>query len=117
MSERTPDTFVQRLGRERLQVLSKLGEGGCGVVYRVRDREAGALLALKVLREATPRAIERFRREAELAASLRHPNVVRVHGAGTFEGRFFITYELVEGARTLDAAFEGAPRRRRLELL
>ncbi|MCO5165569.1 MAG: serine/threonine-protein kinase [Planctomycetes bacterium] len=117
MSEAARDTFVQRLGRERLQVLSKLGEGGCGVVYRVRDRETGALLALKVLREATPRAIERFRREAELAASLRHPNVVAIHGAGTFEGRFFITYELVEGARGLDAAFEGAPLRRRLELL
>lgn len=111
------DTFVQRLGRERLQVISELGEGATGTVYRVRDRATGGMFALKVLRSASPRAVLRFQREATLTASLRHPNVVSVHNTGVFEGRCFIAYELIEGARGLGVAFHGEALRRRIELL
>ncbi len=111
------DTFVQRLGRERLQVISQLGEGAAGTVFRVRDRLSGGMLALKVLRDTSAHAVLRFQREATLAASLQHPCVVRVHSSGVFEGRCFIAYELVEGGRNLEDAFHGASLTRRVELL
>ncbi|MCW8140349.1 MAG: serine/threonine protein kinase [Planctomycetota bacterium] len=111
------DTFHQRLDRERLRFLQELGEGANGTVHLVEDRLTGGRLALKTLRDASPRRLERFRREAELAASLRHDNVVPVHFTGLLDGRPCVAYEVVEGARTLDEAFRGAPLRRRIELL
>ncbi len=111
------ETFARRVGRERLQVISKLGSGGFGSVFRVRDRESGQQLALKVLADASPQKLSRFRREAELAAGLSHVGIVRVHSSGELEGRPFVAYELVEGARTLDTVLPGLPVRRRVELV
>ncbi|MCO5165568.1 MAG: serine/threonine protein kinase [Planctomycetes bacterium] len=111
------DTFHQRLDPARLRVLSTLGEGANGKVHLAEDRLTGRRLALKLLRDVSPRALERFRREAELAASLRHDNVVPVHFTGLLEGRPCVAYEVVEGARTLDEASRGAPLARRVELL
>lgn len=102
---------------DRLEVVRTLGSGAFGEVLLARRRlpDGGVWpVALKVLREADPRRVERFRREAELTARLDHPGIVRVHGAGSFRGRPAIVYEFVEGARPLSEAARTLPLEARL---
>ena len=69
------------------------------LVYLARDRKLDSLVAVKLLADnlsADPELRERFRREAELARRLSHPNVVRVLGSGETDGRAFIVLEFVE---------------------
>ncbi|MGE0713185.1 MAG: serine/threonine-protein kinase [Planctomycetota bacterium] len=106
------------MGHERYELLGELGRGGVGVVYRARDREGDREVALKVLLEPLQGArLERFRREGEVTAQLRHVGIVRVHDAGLREGRAFIAYELVEGARPLDEVLPELPLERRVALV
>ncbi len=90
-------------GRYRVEAL--LGRGGFGVVYRAVQLDAGREVALKVLlAEALDQAdsLARFRREAELAQRLEHPNTVRLHDFGETErGLPFIAWEMLRG-RSLD---------------
>ena len=77
-----------------------LGRGGMGVVYRARHVRLNRLVALKMLlagAHARPQDRERFQREAEAVARLRHPNVVQIYDVGDSEGRPYFTMELVEG--------------------
>ena len=65
------------------QVLSKLGEGGMGEVYRAKDTRLNRTVAIKALQSAgaaDPDRISRFEREAQLLASLNHPNIGGIHG-------------------------------------
>jgi serine/threonine protein kinase len=107
------------LGRKgRFQLLSVLGKGAMGVVYRALDPELGREVALKfVAGEATERRIERFRREGQVTASLNHPNILRVHDAGVEDGTPYLVYELVEDARTLDDVMGQLDLRGRLTML
>jgi eukaryotic-like serine/threonine-protein kinase len=85
-------------GRYRLVEL--LGQGGMATIYRARDNQLERDVAVKVLRPeygADPDFIERFRHEAQSAASLNHPGIVAVHDYGTDPAGPFIVMELVEG--------------------
>jgi serine/threonine-protein kinase len=88
-----------------------LGRGGMGVVYKARDLRLNRRVALKMLLAgawAGPQERERFLREAEAVAGLRHANVVQVYGAGDHEGRPYFTMEYVEGG-SLAQTLRGAP--------
>jgi serine/threonine-protein kinase len=82
-------------------ILSLLGEGGMGRVYRAHDRKLGRDVALKILPEAFARDVDRltrFEREARTLASLNHPNIAQVYDAGrTDSGVVFLAMELVPG--------------------
>lgn len=82
------------------ELLSELGRGGMGVVYRARQRSLNRIVALKTVlasSAATDREILRFQNEAEAAANLRHPGIVAVYDVGEAEGRHYYSMEFIEG--------------------
>ena len=82
------------------EVLEKLGEGGMGYVFKARRLTDGHLVALKVLAPryiARPRQVEQFHREAEIAHSMNHPNVVAVIDVGAAGNVHYFAMELLEG--------------------
>jgi serine/threonine protein kinase len=82
------------------ELLELLGTGGFGRVYRVRDLHLERQVALKVLQPLLtrdPEVVERFRREAQLAAGLRHPNIVNIYDIGGRSGLLWYTMELIDG--------------------
>ena len=89
---------------DRYRLLEPLGAGGMGVVYAAFDTKLGRKVAVKRLREAaTGRASaewrrKRFLREAQLLASLSHPNVLTVHDVGGADRELYVVMELVDGA-------------------
>ena len=91
---------VPRVLSDRYRLQRRIGRGGMGTVYAADDTALGRLVAVKLLREdlGDPSAAERFRAEAQIAASLAHPNVVTVYDTGiTTAGRPFFVMELLEG--------------------
>ena len=89
-----------------------LGRGGMGIVYRARHLRLNRPVALKMLLAgsyATPAERQRFAREAELVAGLRHPNLVQVYDVGDLDGRPYFTMEFVEGGSLADG-IAGMPR-------
>ena len=95
--------WEQRLRRalgDDYELLELLGTGGFGRVYRVRDLHLERLVALKVLHPSLtrdPTVVERFRREAQLAARLDHPNIVNIYDIGGRSGLIWYTMELIKG--------------------
>jgi serine/threonine protein kinase len=88
----------QRLGD--FEIVRELGRGGLGIVYRARQVSLNRPVALKVLGGGlglTPRAVQRFRREAEAAARLHHTNIVPVYATGEQDGTLFYAMELIDG--------------------
>jgi beta-lactam-binding protein with PASTA domain len=84
----------------RYQPLAKIARGGMADVYEARDLLLDRLVALKVLfaeLSTNPTFVERFRREAQSAAALSHPNIVSVYDWGPANGTYFIAMELVTG--------------------
>lgn len=82
------------------ELLGTLGAGGYGRVYRVRDLHLEREVALKVLHPqltTDPAVVERFRREAQLAARINHPNIVNIYDIGGRAGLIWYTMELVNG--------------------
>ena len=82
------------------KITGKLGEGGMGEVYRADDTKLGRQVALKVLPPAFAADAERmgrFEREAQVLASLNHPNIAAIYGLEDAEGRRALVMELVEG--------------------
>jgi serine/threonine protein kinase len=82
------------------ELVRELGRGGMGVVYEARQISLNRPVALKVLFGGlglTPKAVQRFRREAEAAARLHHTNIVPVYATGEQDGTHFYAMELVDG--------------------
>src|SRR3984885_15412712 len=95
----TPNTLIDG----RYKVLSKLGSGGMADVFLAEDEQLSRKVALKLLHErfaADPDFVERFRREAQAAAGLQHPNGVGVNDRGRYEDTYYIAMEYLPG-RTL----------------
>ena len=89
----------ERLG-ERYEILSVLGEGGFGAVYKARDSVLERTVALKLIHPtlaANPEVMERFKREILLASRITHKNVIRIHDLGEVGPLKFISMNFVEG--------------------
>jgi len=82
------------------QVVSALGAGGMGEVYRARDTRLGRDVAVKVLPaglSADPERLQRFEQEARAAAALNHPNILALYDIGAHDGAPYLVTELLEG--------------------
>ena len=115
MKESNRDFFIDPKMREligdhsigRYKYLSKIGSGGMGVVHRVHDLKTGEIVAMKILREglsSSGKAIDRFFREARIAAGLHHPSIVRIldYNISNNYGQSYIAMEFVDGPTLRD---------------
>src|SRR5437867_6879555 len=110
----SPNTTISQYS-----IVSKIGEGGMGEVYRARDTKLGRDVAIKVLPAAFTSDAERLRRfeqEAQAAGALNHPNILVIFHIGTHQGAPYIVSELLEG-ETLGERMAGAalPQRKALD--
>lgn len=104
-----PTTAGRRFGR--YEFLEVLGRGGMGVVYKARHEGLQTLHAVKVLNasgQAAAELVERFRREGQILAHLRHPGIVQVHDIGEADGQTYLAMEYVAG-ESLDRRIHPGP--------
>src|SRR5262244_3051707 len=103
-----PLTIGSQLGSHEITAL--LGKGGMGEVYRARDLKLKRDVAIKILPDEfsrDPERVNRFQREAELLASLNHPNIAAIYDLlEANEGRFLVL-ELVEGETLAERIYSG----------
>ena len=93
------------------EVIAPIGVGGMGEVYRARDTKLNRDVALKVLPETfvrDPERLARFQREAEVLASLNHPNIAQIYGLEDSGDTTALVLELVEGQTLAERIAEGA---------
>ncbi|MGA9773133.1 MAG: WD40 repeat domain-containing serine/threonine protein kinase [Blastocatellia bacterium] len=102
----------------RYEIISEIGAGGMGEVYRARDTRLKREVAIKVLStsfSSNPERLRRFEAEAQAAGALNHPNILVVHDVGAHEGAPFIVSELLEG-QTLRARLSEQPLTQRMAI-
>src|SRR5579863_3498335 len=93
------------------KVTFRLGKGGMGEVYCATDTRLNREVAIKVLPEEFvnhPEHLARFRREAQLLASLNHPNIATIHGLEESAGSYYLVMELVPGQTLAERLAAGA---------
>lgn len=98
------------LGQYR--IISEIGRGGMGTVYKALDSSRNRYVALKVLSpflQANPEFLKRFQREADAAARLKYPNIIEIYQAGQIEGQSFIAMEYMDGGSLHDHLQQGRP--------
>src|SRR5437764_5837010 len=108
MAELTAGTLIDG----RYKVLSRLGSGGMADVFLCQDQQLGRNVALKLLHRRfaeDPDFVERFRREAQAAAGLQHPNVVGVYDRGDYDGTYYIAMEYLPGRSLKQLIRQEAP--------
>ena len=99
---------IKRLGD--FEILREIGRGGMGIVFAAKQESLGRTVAIKVLPKQSllnEDDLDRFHREAKLAAAMHHSNIVSVYGTGDFDGTHYLVMQLVEGEsldKTLAAA-------------
>jgi serine/threonine protein kinase len=86
----------------RFDIRRKLGAGGMGEVYEAFDKEQNSVVALKLLRKLSPRALGLLKSEFRSVVNVRDRNLVRLRELGLHEGEWFITMEYVDGVNFLD---------------
>jgi serine/threonine protein kinase len=99
------------------EILSPLGQGGMGEVYRARDTRLGREVAIKILPPAfasDPQRLRQLEHEARSASALNHPNIVTIYEVGQEGSTFYIAMELVEGSSLRELALAGQVPLRRL---
>ncbi len=100
------DSIPEKLGKYK--IIEEVGRGGFAAVYKAVDTTLDRVVALKVLAPHLlwdPTFVERFQREAKVAANLDHPNIVTIHEVSQVEGAYFIAMQFLEG-RTLSQILE-----------
>ena len=92
------------------RIAAMIGAGGMGEVYRATDTKLGRDVAIKIIREFTQEAqhIARFQREAQVLASLNHPNIASIYGLEESAGVRALVMELVEGPTLGERIAQGA---------
>src|ERR1700758_2735620 len=112
------DDLEKRTGREacptaiaHYRITGKLGAGGMGEVYRATDTKLNRGVAIKVIPESfaqDPERMARFTREAQVLASLNHPNIAAIYGVESSGARSVLVMELVEGPTLAERIERGA---------
>jgi hypothetical protein len=102
------------------EIVSSLGAGGMGEVYRARDPRLGRDVAVKIISGEGPPSLERlqrFEQEARAVAALQHPHILSVFDVGTHEGRAYMVFELLEGETLRERLSRGPlPTRKAIEV-
>jgi serine/threonine-protein kinase len=107
-----PDLSTGDVIDGRYKVLSRLGAGGMADVFLAEDLQLGRKVAVKLLHRRfaeDPDFVERFRREAQAAAGLQHPNVVSVYDRGAYDGTYYIAMEYLPGRSLKQLIRQDAP--------